>query len=62
MHHWNYYGIKGNRKIFVKEGQLVKGGQKISDVGGDPSNKRRLYFEIRRDGKSVDPMRYLPKR
>lgn len=51
-----------NRKIFVKEGQLVKSGQKISDVGGDPSNKRRLYFEIRRDGKPVDPMRYLPKR
>lgn len=51
-----------NRKIFVKEGQLIKGGQKISEVGGDPSNKRRLYFEIRRDGKPVDPMRYLPKR
>jgi len=51
-----------NRKIFVREGQSVKGGQKISEVGGDPSNKRRLYFEIRRDGKPVDPLRYLPKR
>ena len=51
-----------NRKIFVKEGQLVKGGQKISEVGGDPSNKRRLYFEIRRDGKPVNPLSYLPKR
>lgn len=51
-----------NRKIFVKEGQAVKGGQKISEVGGDPSNKRRLYFEIRKDGKPVDPMRYLPKK
>lgn len=51
-----------NRKIFVKEGQPVKGGQKISEVGGDPSNKRRLYFEIRKDGKPVDPIRYLPKK
>ena len=51
-----------NRKIFVKEGQAVKGGQKISEVGGDPSNKRRLYFEIRKDGKPVDPIRYLPKK
>jgi len=51
-----------NRKIFVKEGQVIKGGQKISEVGGDPSNKRRLYFEIRKDGKPVDPIRYLPKK
>lgn len=51
-----------NRKIFVREGQELKGGQKISEVGGDPSNKKRLYFEIRKDGKPVDPLRYLPKR
>ena len=51
-----------NRKIFVKEGQVLKGGQKISEVGGDPSNRKRLYFEIRKDGKPTDPMRYLPKR
>lgn len=51
-----------NRKIFVKEGQPVNGGQKISEVGGDPSNRKRLYFEIRKDGKPVDPLRYLPKR
>ena len=51
-----------NRTIFVKEGQSVTGGQKISEVGGDPSNRKRLYFEIRKDGKPVDPLRYLPKR
>jgi len=51
-----------NRKIFVKEGQAVKGGQKISEVGGDPSNRKRLYFEIRKDGKPVNPLRYLPKK
>ena len=50
-----------NRKIFVSEGQELKGGQKISEVGGDPSDKKRLYFEIRKDGKPVDPLRYLPK-
>jgi lipoprotein NlpD len=49
-----------NRKIFVKEGQVLKGGQKISEVGGDPSNSKRLYFEIRKNGKPVDPMRHLP--
>jgi lipoprotein NlpD len=51
-----------NRRIFVKEGQSVKGGQKISEVGGDPSDRKRLYFEVRKDGKPVDPLRYLPKR
>jgi lipoprotein NlpD len=51
-----------NRKIFVREGQELKAGQKISEVGGDPSDKKRLYFEIRKDGKPVDPLRYLPKR
>ncbi len=50
-----------NRKILVREGQTVKGGQKISEAGGDPANRRRLYFEIRRDGKPVNPLQYLPK-
>ncbi len=50
-----------NRKIVVSEGQTVKAGQKISEAGGDPANRRRLYFEIRRDGKPVNPLRYLPK-
>ncbi len=50
-----------NRKIIVSEGQTVKAGQKISEAGGDPANPRRLYFEIRRDGKPVNPLHYLPK-
>jgi len=49
-----------NKKIFVKEGQLIKDDQKISEAGGDGANKKRLYFEIRRKGKPVDPLRYLP--
>ena len=51
-----------NRKILVKEGQEIKAGQVISEAGGDHANNRRLYFEIRKDGKPVDPRYYLPKR
>lgn len=50
-----------NRKMYVKEGQEVAAGQKISEVGGDPENSGRLYFEIRKNGKPVDPMRLLPR-
>ena len=50
-----------NRKVYVKEGQRVAAGQKISEVGGDPENNGRLYFEIRKNGKPVDPMRLLPR-
>lgn len=50
-----------NRKMFVQEGQKVAAGQKISEVGGDPENNGRLYFEIRKNGKPVDPMRLLPR-
>lgn len=49
-----------NKKIFVKEGQSIKADQKISEAGGDRANKIRLYFEIRRNGKPVDPTKYLP--
>ena len=49
-----------NRKLFVKEGQQVMPDQKIAEVGGDPANVRRFYFEIRKDGKPVDPQKYLP--
>ena len=51
-----------NLKILVKEGQEIKAGQVISEAGGDHANNRRLYFEIRKDGKPVDPRYYLPKR
>ncbi|OUS08124.1 hypothetical protein A9Q90_04585 [Gammaproteobacteria bacterium 54_18_T64] len=50
-----------NRKIYVREGQSVTVGEKISDVGGDPENNGRLYFEIRKNGKPVDPIRLLPR-
>ncbi len=50
-----------NKKIFAKEGQSIEAGQKISEVGGDLTQPKRLYFEIRKNGKPVDPLQYLPK-
>ncbi|MGV6806501.1 MAG: peptidoglycan DD-metalloendopeptidase family protein [bacterium] len=50
-----------NRKIFVKEGQQVTQQTRIAEVGGDPANVRRFYFEVRKDGKPVNPLGYLPK-
>ncbi|MEY2631546.1 MAG: hypothetical protein RIR00_200 [Pseudomonadota bacterium] len=52
-----------NQKILVKEGQAVSKGQKIAEMGStDSDNGVKLHFEIRRQGKPVDPMSYLPKR
>lgn len=46
-----------NRQLFVKEGQWVKQGQKIADMGENSgSGKAMLHFEIRRAGKPIDPM------
>jgi lipoprotein NlpD len=51
-----------NNKILVKEGQTVAKGQKIAEVGATDADQPKLHFEIRRQGKPVDPMRYLPER
>lgn len=51
-----------NRKILVKEGQQVARGQKIAEMGNTDSESVKLHFEIRRQGKPVDPTGYLPKR
>ncbi len=48
-----------NNQILVKEGQQVNRGQKIAEMGNSDSNTVKLHFEIRRQGKSVDPTKYL---
>ena len=49
-----------NKKLLVKEGQFIKSGQKIAEIGQFDNEKPRLHFEIRKKGKPVDPLRYLP--
>jgi len=55
-----------NKKLHVKEGDIVKSGQKIAEMGSESANGNtghaKLYFEIRRNGKPVDPLRYLPRK
>ena len=51
-----------NKTIVVKEGQMVSKGQQIAEMGKSDSNAVKLYFEIRRQGKPVDPSRFLPSR
>jgi lipoprotein NlpD len=51
-----------NSQILVKEGQNVAKGQKIAEVGSMGAEGPRLHFEIRRLGKPVDPLAYLPNR
>ena len=49
-----------NSQILVKEGQNVTKGQKIAEMGNSDADQVKLHFEIRRFGKPVDPMKYLP--
>ena len=50
-----------NKEIFVEEDEFVLAGQKISESGGFSVKSQRLYFEIRKKGKPVNPLIYLPK-
>ncbi|EKF75131.1 lipoprotein NlpD [Alcanivorax hongdengensis A-11-3] len=51
-----------NDKMLVNEGQAVSAGQQIATMGASGTFRTQLHFEIRRDGKPVDPLHYLPKR
>jgi lipoprotein NlpD len=51
-----------NQALLVKEDQVVRRGQKIAEMGSSDAERVQLHFEIRRQGKPVDPARYLPAR
>lgn len=51
-----------NRKRMVKEGQRVKAGQEIAEMGSTGASRNELEFQIRKNGNPVDPLDYLPSR
>lgn len=51
-----------NREILVAEGDDVSAGQRIATMGEGPGRRAMLHFEIRVDGRAVDPMPHLPAR
>ena len=50
-----------NSKLHVAEGEHVNAGQMIAKMGSSGTSRNELYFEIRKDGKPVDPLKYLPR-
>lgn len=60
-HNADYLSVYAhNSNILVKEGETVARGQKIAEMGNTDTDRTKLHFEIRRQGKSVDPATYLP--
>jgi len=51
-----------NQLLLVKEDQTVRKGQKIAEMGSSDTDRIKLHFEVRRQGKPVDPAKYLPPR
>ena len=51
-----------NQTLLVKEDQSVRKGQKIAEMGNSDTDRVKLHFEVRRQGKPVDPAKYLPPR
>jgi lipoprotein NlpD len=51
-----------NKTLLVKEDQVVRKGQKIAEMGSTDADKVQLHFEIRKQGKPIDPSKQLPGR
>lgn len=51
-----------NQALLVNEDQVVRQGQKIAEMGNSDADRVKLHFEVRRQGKPVDPLGFLPKR
>lgn len=51
-----------NRALLVKEDATVKRGQKIAEMGDTDADRVKLHFEVRKQGKPVDPAKYMPSR
>ncbi|SIT39672.1 putative lipoprotein nlpD [Paraburkholderia ribeironis] len=50
-----------NRKLLVKTGDIVRQGQQIAEMGDENNSRVSVGFELRRDGKPIDPLPYLPQ-
>lgn len=62
-HSDSYLSAYGHNRVrLVKEGERVSAGQEIAEMGSSGAPRVELHFEIRRDGKPVDPLDYLPPR
>lgn len=62
-HSEDYLSAYGhNDRLLVSEGDVVKAGQVLALMGSSGTNRTQLHFEIRRKGKPVDPLQYLPRR
>ena len=62
-HNDTYLSAYGhNEQLLVSEGSVVKVGQQIATMGSSGTNSVKLHFELRRQGKPVDPLTLLPKR
>ncbi|MDH3978014.1 MAG: peptidoglycan DD-metalloendopeptidase family protein, partial [Gammaproteobacteria bacterium] len=62
-HNSQYLSAYGhNQQLLVGEGDQVSLGQSIAKMGEGPGNRPLLHFEIRRSGRPVDPLIYLPRR